>query len=238
MIVTLPPAFVWIWFSVSVCVYLLLQHISSRRHKDRAAGKPAKPKFSPYTPIERHQSLQAVSILLRLCCFFIPHRCVYEFILKSRYQEAPHPTATEPESLQYWLKIKISQCYTTINILVSQYIDNFCFYLLTLIVTCVSSDKTYSTEEPGPEQTSGLLSLTTPPVCRRCCRPGTVDAVPPPANHKLKPRPVSQSAPLPGAASPSGWTHLFTTHTSSLFPLLTPESLWRNAGTRPEQNER
>ncbi|KAM9737212.1 zinc finger protein 385D-like [Menidia menidia] len=28
----------------------LKQHISSRRHKDRAAGKPAKPKFSPYAP--------------------------------------------------------------------------------------------------------------------------------------------------------------------------------------------
>lgn len=27
----------------------LKQHISSRRHKDRASGKPAKPKFSPYT---------------------------------------------------------------------------------------------------------------------------------------------------------------------------------------------
>ncbi|KAG7248394.1 hypothetical protein CRUP_016950, partial [Coryphaenoides rupestris] len=27
----------------------LKQHISSRRHKDRAAGKPAKPKYSPYS---------------------------------------------------------------------------------------------------------------------------------------------------------------------------------------------
>ncbi|XP_037549612.1 zinc finger protein 385D [Nematolebias whitei] len=43
----------------------LKQHISSRRHKDRAAGKPAKPKFSPYTPIERHQSLQAIRLTLR-----------------------------------------------------------------------------------------------------------------------------------------------------------------------------
>ncbi|XP_067303896.1 zinc finger protein 385D isoform X2 [Pseudorasbora parva] len=31
----------------------LKQHISSRRHKDRAAGKPAKPKFSPYTKTQR-----------------------------------------------------------------------------------------------------------------------------------------------------------------------------------------
>lgn len=43
----------------------LKQHISSRRHKDRAAGKPAKPKFSPYTPTQRHQSLQAIRLTLR-----------------------------------------------------------------------------------------------------------------------------------------------------------------------------
>ncbi|XP_017275579.1 zinc finger protein 385D-like [Kryptolebias marmoratus] len=43
----------------------LKQHISSRRHKDRAAGKPAKPKFSPYTPSQRHQSLQAIRLTLR-----------------------------------------------------------------------------------------------------------------------------------------------------------------------------
>lgn len=42
---------------------LPLQHISSRRHKDRAAGKPAKPKFCPYPPTQRHQSFQAVSPL-------------------------------------------------------------------------------------------------------------------------------------------------------------------------------
>uniref|UniRef100_A0A667WQH4 Zinc finger protein 385D n=1 Tax=Myripristis murdjan TaxID=586833 RepID=A0A667WQH4_9TELE len=42
----------------------LKQHISSRRHKDRAAGKPAKPKFSPYTPTQRHQGFQ-VRLALR-----------------------------------------------------------------------------------------------------------------------------------------------------------------------------
>ncbi|KAM6899361.1 zinc finger protein 385D-like [Xenentodon cancila] len=42
----------------------LKQHISSRRHKDRAAGKPAKPKFSPYTPTQRHHSLQAIRLTL------------------------------------------------------------------------------------------------------------------------------------------------------------------------------
>ncbi|KAK6327805.1 hypothetical protein J4Q44_G00034510 [Coregonus suidteri] len=41
----------------------LKQHIRSRRHKDRAAGKPAKPKFSPYgLPPQRNQS---VGIALR-----------------------------------------------------------------------------------------------------------------------------------------------------------------------------
>ncbi|XP_029370175.1 zinc finger protein 385D-like [Echeneis naucrates] len=43
----------------------LKQHISSRRHKDRAAGKPAKPKFNPYTPTQRHQSFQAVRLALQ-----------------------------------------------------------------------------------------------------------------------------------------------------------------------------
>uniref|UniRef100_A0A8C5WBF6 Zinc finger protein 385D n=1 Tax=Leptobrachium leishanense TaxID=445787 RepID=A0A8C5WBF6_9ANUR len=31
----------------------LKQHISSRRHKDRAAGKPPKPKYSPYNKIQK-----------------------------------------------------------------------------------------------------------------------------------------------------------------------------------------
>uniref|UniRef100_A0A1A7XQU8 Zinc finger protein 385D n=1 Tax=Iconisemion striatum TaxID=60296 RepID=A0A1A7XQU8_9TELE len=43
----------------------LKQHISSRRHKDRAAGKPAKPKFSPYTPTQRHRGLQAIRLTLQ-----------------------------------------------------------------------------------------------------------------------------------------------------------------------------
>ncbi|KAI4879931.1 hypothetical protein NFI96_005694 [Prochilodus magdalenae] len=36
----------------------LKQHISSRRHKDRAAGKPAKPKYSPYTKTQRGPTKQ------------------------------------------------------------------------------------------------------------------------------------------------------------------------------------
>lgn len=47
--------------SVFACLSPPLQHISSRRHKDRAAGKPAKPKFSPYNPSQRHQGLHSVS---------------------------------------------------------------------------------------------------------------------------------------------------------------------------------
>lgn len=57
-------------FSVSTSLRLHAcpppQHIGSRRHKDRAAGKPAKPKFSPYTSSQRHHSLQSVSALLFL----------------------------------------------------------------------------------------------------------------------------------------------------------------------------
>ncbi|KAM9310220.1 zinc finger protein 385D isoform 2-T2 [Pholidichthys leucotaenia] len=38
----------------------LKQHISSRRHKDRAAGKPAKPKYSPYTKPQKGQPKQPI----------------------------------------------------------------------------------------------------------------------------------------------------------------------------------
>ncbi|XP_016319835.1 zinc finger protein 385D isoform X2 [Sinocyclocheilus anshuiensis] len=40
----------------------LKQHISSRRHKDRAAGKPAKPKYSPYTKTQRRATKQTVKM--------------------------------------------------------------------------------------------------------------------------------------------------------------------------------
>ncbi|XP_072365402.1 zinc finger protein 385D-like isoform X4 [Scyliorhinus torazame] len=39
----------------------LKQHISSRRHKDRAAGKPPKPKYSPYNKLQRGTNALAVS---------------------------------------------------------------------------------------------------------------------------------------------------------------------------------
>ncbi|KAK1173435.1 zinc finger protein 385D-like isoform X1 [Acipenser oxyrinchus oxyrinchus] len=43
----------------------LKQHISSRRHKDRAAGKPPKPKYSPYNKAQRGTTAHAVKLTLR-----------------------------------------------------------------------------------------------------------------------------------------------------------------------------
>ncbi|XP_035529133.1 zinc finger protein 385D [Morone saxatilis] len=42
----------------------LKQHISSRRHKDRAAGKPAKPKYSPYSKPQKGQTKQPIKLSL------------------------------------------------------------------------------------------------------------------------------------------------------------------------------
>ncbi|XP_040899338.1 zinc finger protein 385D [Toxotes jaculatrix] len=42
----------------------LKQHISSRRHKDRAAGKPAKPKYSPYSKPQKGQTKQLIKLTL------------------------------------------------------------------------------------------------------------------------------------------------------------------------------
>ncbi|XP_073433579.1 zinc finger protein 385B isoform X4 [Dendrobates tinctorius] len=40
----------------------LKQHISSRRHKDRVAGKPMKPKYSPYNKLQRSPSILAAKL--------------------------------------------------------------------------------------------------------------------------------------------------------------------------------
>ncbi|XP_040004759.1 zinc finger protein 385B [Xiphias gladius] len=40
----------------------LKQHISSRRHKDRVAGKPSKPKYSPYNKQQRNSLTVSVSL--------------------------------------------------------------------------------------------------------------------------------------------------------------------------------
>ncbi|XP_034144523.1 zinc finger protein 385D isoform X2 [Esox lucius] len=45
----------------------LKQHISSRRHKDRAAGKPAKPKYSPYSKTQKVQAKQPLTVGKELC---------------------------------------------------------------------------------------------------------------------------------------------------------------------------
>ncbi|XP_029359739.1 zinc finger protein 385D isoform X2 [Echeneis naucrates] len=42
----------------------LKQHISSRRHKDRAAGKPAKPKYSPYSKPQKGPTKQPIKLTL------------------------------------------------------------------------------------------------------------------------------------------------------------------------------
>nr|XP_020659773.1 zinc finger protein 385B [Pogona vitticeps] len=41
---------------------LKFQHISSRRHKDRVAGKPTKPKYSPYNKLQRSPSILAAKL--------------------------------------------------------------------------------------------------------------------------------------------------------------------------------
>ncbi|MBN3321547.1 Z385D protein, partial [Atractosteus spatula] len=43
----------------------LKQHISSRRHKDRVAGKPMKPKYSPYNKQQRNSTALAIFIFFQ-----------------------------------------------------------------------------------------------------------------------------------------------------------------------------
>ncbi|KAM9307481.1 zinc finger protein 385D [Gastrophryne carolinensis] len=42
----------------------LKQHISSRRHKDRAAGKPPKPKYSPYNKVQKTTTSTGIKLAL------------------------------------------------------------------------------------------------------------------------------------------------------------------------------
>ncbi|KAM9384965.1 zinc finger protein 385D-like isoform 3-T3 [Pholidichthys leucotaenia] len=103
-----------------------------------------------------------------------------------------------------------------------------------------AADKADFTEEPRPDQTSGLLSHTAPALSCRCH--GFITPIPPPACLKLQPRPLSQPTPPTGAASSGTRTHLRSTHVSSVFPLLTPISdsisfeLRLKADPRPEQD--
>uniref|UniRef100_G1PQG1 Zinc finger protein 385D n=1 Tax=Myotis lucifugus TaxID=59463 RepID=G1PQG1_MYOLU len=47
----------------------LKQHISSRRHKDRAAGKPPKPKYSPYNKLQK--AAHPLGVISRTGIFFL-----------------------------------------------------------------------------------------------------------------------------------------------------------------------
>lgn len=64
-----------VWLQTSLwhfCVFLSpSQHISSRRHKDRAAGKPAKPKYSPYSKPLKGQTKQPVSHCTALSATYV-----------------------------------------------------------------------------------------------------------------------------------------------------------------------
>uniref|UniRef100_A0A4W4DZT3 C2H2-type domain-containing protein n=1 Tax=Electrophorus electricus TaxID=8005 RepID=A0A4W4DZT3_ELEEL len=81
----------------------LKQHISSRRHKDRAAGKPAKPKYSPYqlkVPLSKDlcQPLQATLVPSHLAAVATAAAVGPTFPLRashspSLFQTQPLPTA-------------------------------------------------------------------------------------------------------------------------------------------------
>lgn len=86
------------------------------------------------------------------------------------------------------------------------------------LFVCVS-DSSGSTEDSGPDQTPDHVSHTASTLRCRCH--GITALLPSPPRLKLEPRPVSESAPPPGAPAPSPWTPLFNTHTGSVFPLLT-----------------
>lgn len=143
------------------------QHISSRRHKDRAAGKPPKPKFSPYTSSPRPHSLQSVSAL--------------------------PPLAT-------------SACHR----------HHHRLHLHHLLIFL--SDPPDPTEDPEPDQTSGLLPHTS---VLRGCRHGLAALLPPPCSLQLKPRPLPGTASHAGAFAPGPWTYRSVTLPDSVFSLLT-----------------
>ncbi|KAG8124864.1 hypothetical protein E2320_022303, partial [Naja naja] len=44
------------------CEICDVHHISSRRHKDRVAGKPTKPKYSPYNKLQRNPNILAAKL--------------------------------------------------------------------------------------------------------------------------------------------------------------------------------
>lgn len=73
---------------------LSLQHISSRRHKDRVAGKPSKPKYSPYNKQQR--SSVTVNKPSVVCC------CVGEKTAKTKLPKIF--TMSWQQHLMIWFK--------------------------------------------------------------------------------------------------------------------------------------
>lgn len=102
-----------------------------------------------------------------------------------------------------------------------------------------SSDKTNSAKKPRLDQTSRLLCPASS-IIRCCCCSTSAGTLLLPNRNKLKSRPVSWSTSPPGSASSSHWTHLFASHISSVFPLLTtsvsqPALRYRTKSLDPNQ---
>ncbi|TNN02109.1 hypothetical protein fugu_009596 [Takifugu bimaculatus] len=86
----------------------LKQHISSRRHKDRAAGKPAKQKYSPYMKTQKGQSKQPIKLTLgkELQCQPLPAQILPAHLAchgggrrrHERLRRAPHGPRHEPRA--------------------------------------------------------------------------------------------------------------------------------------------
>ncbi|KAK2532606.1 Znf385b [Columba livia] len=78
----------------------LKQHISSRRHKDRVAGKPMKPKYSPYNKLQRSPSILAAKLAFQkdmikpLAPAFLSSPLAAAAAVSSALSLPPRPTAS------------------------------------------------------------------------------------------------------------------------------------------------
>uniref|UniRef100_A0A452H6B3 Zinc finger protein 385B n=1 Tax=Gopherus agassizii TaxID=38772 RepID=A0A452H6B3_9SAUR len=78
----------------------LKQHISSRRHKDRVAGKPMKPKYSPYNKLQRSPSILAAKLAFQkdmikpLAPAFLSSSLAAAAAVSSALSLPPRPTAS------------------------------------------------------------------------------------------------------------------------------------------------
>ncbi|XP_054643221.1 zinc finger protein 385B isoform X2 [Dunckerocampus dactyliophorus] len=84
----------------------LKQHITSRRHKDRVAGKPSKAKYTPYSNnnMRTQRSSFTVSLVVIATCHLATLLTSFLFLLVSFQELAksflpPHPFSTPPASL-------------------------------------------------------------------------------------------------------------------------------------------